>query len=81
MQLTPKFRYVSFLLRLQWTQSDNHPTWVISMQSTKTGELHRFLNLDALIQFLQDEFGGYEELKGVQSIVLPETDHQLPKNR
>ncbi|MCA9926805.1 MAG: hypothetical protein KC421_30770 [Anaerolineales bacterium] len=51
------------------------------MQSTKTGELRWFPNLNALIKFLQDEFGGYEELKVFQSIVLPETDHQLPKNR
>lgn len=81
MHLTPKIRYASFMLRLQWTQSDDHPTWMISMQSTKTGELRWFPNLNALIKFLQDEFGGYEELKVFQSIVLPETDHQLPKNR
>lgn len=60
MQLAPKIRYVSFLLRLQWTESDSYPAWIVSMQSTKTGELHWFPNLEAVIQFLRDEYGGYE---------------------
>lgn len=80
MHLAPKIRYASFMLRLQWTQSDDHPTWVISVQSTKTGETRWFPSLDALIHYLQDEFGSYEELKSLQSIMLPRTDHQRPKN-
>jgi hypothetical protein len=57
MHLTPNNGYASFMLRLQQAQSDNHPTWLISIQSTKTGNLRRFPSLDALIAFLRDEFG------------------------
>jgi hypothetical protein len=49
------------MLRLQYEQNDNHPTWLVSLQSTKTGELHWFPSLDALVQFLRNEFGGCEE--------------------
>jgi hypothetical protein len=59
--VTPNIRYASFMLRLQWTQNDDCPTWIVSMQSTKTGELRWFPNLDALILFLRDEFGGCEQ--------------------
>jgi hypothetical protein len=45
------------MLRLQQAQNDNRRTWLVSIQSTKTGNLHRFPNLDALITFLRDEFG------------------------
>ena len=79
--MTPNIRYASFMLRLQWTQNDGRPTWVVSMQSTKTGELRWFPNLDALIQFLRDEFDNCEETKDSnQPAALPETDHRIPKN-
>jgi hypothetical protein len=48
------------MLRLQWAQNDDQPTWVVSMQSTKTGALRWFPNLEALIQYLRDEFGDCE---------------------
>lgn len=54
--MSPKDAYASFLLRLQWIQNKDKPTWVVSMQSSKTGELHRFPNLDTFVQFLRSEF-------------------------
>jgi len=80
MQLTPNIRYASFMLRLQWTQNNDCPTWVVSMQSTKTGELRWFPNLDALFQFLQGEFGNSAQTKESLSITLPEIDHQTSEN-
>jgi hypothetical protein len=38
-------------------QNDDSPIWVASVQSTQSGEYYRFPNLNALIQFLQSEFG------------------------
>lgn len=61
-------RYASFLLRLQSAQEDDHPTWLTSIQSTKTGELHWFPSLDAFIQFLQTEFGECEKVLESQAI-------------
>jgi hypothetical protein len=59
--LTPNRRYASFMLRLQWMQNDDHPAWVASTQSTTTGELRWFPNLDALVQFIRDEFDDRED--------------------
>ncbi len=56
--MPPNIRYASYLLRLQWTQNGEHPTWISCMQSTKTGEQHWFPNLEALVQFLCNEFDG-----------------------
>lgn len=50
-------RYSSYLLRLQWMQNGDAPTWVTSIQSTQSGEFRSFPNLNAFIQFLQGEFG------------------------
>lgn len=86
MYLTPNDRYASFMLRLQWAKNDELPTWVVSMQSTKTGELRWFPNLDALIAFLRDEFGERngekaEEAKGRENPAPTKNDHPLPVNR
>ena len=54
--LTPEICYASYMLRLQRVRSEDHPTWIVSMQSTKTGELRRFPNLEGLITFLKEEF-------------------------
>ena len=59
--MTSNNRYASFMLRLQQAQNDNRPTWLVSIQSTKTGNLRRFPSLDALITFLRDEFGEQEK--------------------
>jgi hypothetical protein len=55
--VTPKVTYASYMLRLWQVQSDTHATWVASVQSPATGEQRWFANVDALIQFLQHEFG------------------------
>jgi hypothetical protein len=58
--LIPKNGYASFMLRLLQVKNNDCPTWVISTQSTKTGELRWFPNLEALVQFLWKEFGDGE---------------------
>jgi hypothetical protein len=45
------------MLRLQLVQSNRQPFWVVSIQSTRTGELRWFSNLDALVQHLYTEYG------------------------
>jgi hypothetical protein len=75
MHMTSDIRYASFMLRLQWMENDDHPAWVVSMQSTKTGELRWFSNLDALVQFLQGEFGNCAPTKEALSTALPEIEH------
>lgn len=49
--------YVSFLLRLRRIESQDHRTWVASMQSTATGESQTFSTVAALVEFLEAEFG------------------------
>ncbi len=80
MHVTPDIRYASFMLRMQLIQNDDHPAWVVSMQSTKTGELRRFPNLDALVQFLQGEFGNCAPTKEALSTALPEIDCQTSES-
>ncbi len=53
--------YSSFLLRLQPAQDADRPTWLVSLQSTKTGQLRWFPNLDALLEHLRSEFGSQPE--------------------
>jgi hypothetical protein len=57
MPLSSPESYASFLIRMQRTHSGASPTWIISMRSTKTGELHWFPSLDALVAFLQKTYG------------------------
>ncbi len=71
-QVKPHKRYASYMLRLQWTYNDDQPTWLVSMQSTETGELCWFPNLDALVQFLGDEFGNCRDRQSSNPPVLTE---------
>jgi len=57
--------YVSFLIRMQRARSDDRPTWIILMRSTKTGELRWFPNLDSLVTFLQQTYGTGETARNV----------------
>lgn len=61
--MAPNKRYASFMLRLQWLQNDDHPAWVASMQSSATNELRWFPNVDALVQFIRDEFDDREDAR------------------
>jgi hypothetical protein len=54
--MTTNDRYASYMLRFQWVKNENQPTWIISVQSAKTGELRWFPGLDALVDFLHEEF-------------------------
>ncbi len=59
------YAYQSFLCRFQWVQNDNHPTWIVSSQSTQTGEQQVFSSLEGFIQFLQAEFGTCNDGEGL----------------
>ncbi len=50
--------YASYMLRLWQVRIENGSEWTASMQSTATGELRAFASVDALVQFLQAEYGG-----------------------
>jgi hypothetical protein len=50
-------QYSSFLLRFRRVQNDDSPTWVVTVQNTKTSQQLWFSSLDGLIQYLQAEFG------------------------
>jgi hypothetical protein len=58
--------YYSCLLRVWQVQSGDHLTWVASIQSPSTGELRSFPNIEALMQFLQDEFGNCEKGRHIE---------------
>jgi hypothetical protein len=55
-------QYNSYMLRLQWVKNNKEPMWIVSMQSTSTGELRWFPSLDAMITFLREEFDVGEEI-------------------
>jgi hypothetical protein len=53
--------YASYLLRLRRVQNNDRPVWVASVQSTATGEQRSFADLEALVAFLQAQFGDRAE--------------------
>jgi hypothetical protein len=53
--------YASYLLRLRRVQNNDRPVWVASLQSTATGEQRAFADLEALVAFLQAQFGDRAE--------------------
>lgn len=59
--------YASYMLRLQWAKNNTEPTWIVSMQSTKTGEMRWFPSLEALIAFLHEEFDVSESPGGEEA--------------
>ncbi len=59
--MTQNFRYASYMLRFQQVNTEAKQSWVVSTQSTKSGELRYYPNLDELIQFLQIEFENLEK--------------------
>lgn len=86
--MTSKPGYLSYMLRLKLTQSDDRPAWVASLQSTNTGEVRWFSDIEALLQFLKDAIGrdggtNASILLDTQQteIALPEIAHQIAGNR
>jgi hypothetical protein len=53
--------YASYLLRLRRVQSDAGRSWLASLQSTATGAEQWFVDVNALVEFLQSEFGSCEK--------------------
>jgi hypothetical protein len=68
--------YASYLFRFQCIQRDNRRTWIASARSTATGEVCRFPNLDAVLQFLRDEFGSEEEAKDLDQSAIRKTENR-----
>jgi hypothetical protein len=50
--------YASYLLRLWKAEGQGQCVWLASLESALTGERKNFASLAALVQFLQDQFGG-----------------------
>lgn len=71
--------YVSYLLQFWSVQRDKGRIWIAAVRCTATDELRRFANLDALIRFLQDEFGNGGPTEGVSQLALQETKSTRPK--
>jgi hypothetical protein len=57
----PQDSYASYLLRLRRVQSDAGHSWLTSLQSTATGAEQWFVDVNALVEFLQSEFGNCQE--------------------
>ncbi len=62
--------YASYLLRLRLVQSDGQMVWVASIQSTATGKQRSFASIEALVRFLQSEFGK-EEIETIAEADIP----------
>jgi hypothetical protein len=60
--------YASYLLRLWQVHNDQHTTWVASVQNPTTGEKRPFASVEALIHFLQAEFGDCNQTHDVEDI-------------
>jgi len=50
--------YASYLLRMWKAEEQGRPAWLASLENALTGERRNFASLAALVQFLQDQFGG-----------------------
>jgi hypothetical protein len=46
------------MLRCWWSQDESRPTWIASLQHTRTGQQLFFSSLDELYRFLKTEFVG-----------------------
>jgi hypothetical protein len=55
--------YASYLFRFYRVRGVTGILWLASAQSTATGEVHRFANLEALVEFLRGAFGESEKTK------------------
>jgi hypothetical protein len=53
----PTSHDISYLLRCWRVQDYRQYSWVVCAQSTATGEQRMFPSIEALLQFLQAEFG------------------------
>jgi hypothetical protein len=53
----PNATYASYLLRLRQVRNDEHLVWVASIQSTASDERRSFPSVNALVRFLESEYG------------------------
>ncbi len=49
--------YASFLLRFWQLQAGERPIWVASILRMSSGEQRSFMSVEALVEFLQTEYG------------------------
>ena len=47
-------KYHSFLVRLWKSESNDDPSWHVSLESPETGEKQHFANLDDLLEFFEN---------------------------
>lgn len=66
-----KTNYASYLLRFRLLHSQERHGWVVTMQSTATGEKRSFSSVRELAQFLQTEFDG-ESPEPVSVFTVPD---------
>ena len=62
----PNDSYASYLLRLRRVQTDTGRSWLASLQSTATSAEQRFVDINALVEFLQSEYGECEPVTAQQ---------------
>jgi hypothetical protein len=56
-RLDSKNEYCSFFVSMKQVKTEDFQTWIVAVRDVRTGHQQIFSNLDALIQFLQTEFG------------------------
>lgn len=49
--------YTTYLLRLWNADAEQGPVWRVTLENPRTGERHVFLNLEALLAFLEENAG------------------------
>jgi len=59
--------YRSYLLRLWSTTVDREMVWRASLESSRTGERHRFASVDGLCDFLRRQTGASSDETRVRS--------------
>lgn len=59
---TDKFTYRSYLLRL-WRRGGMNSAWLVSLEDPQSGERVGFPNLQAMLNFLQDELKNMDASK------------------
>jgi hypothetical protein len=59
------------LLRLRRVPNDTRRTWTVSLQSTATSDERWFVDIQALVEFLQTEYGDRDQASKTDGPVGP----------
>jgi hypothetical protein len=71
-----KSDYASYLLRLRCVSTGDRRAWTASLQSTATSAEQRFTDINALVGFLQSEYGECEPV--IDTGRSPERSEGMP---